>query len=528
MMHKTGPIKARNQAPNRALNQATNLALNQAPKRIGLGFDDAVVQISIGSRSRKFQNEDSYWPSQKVSGTQLHAALEYLIAGRLYIVADGVSGGLAGHEASDLAARTIAQSYYATIFELAQPPTQQDIERALRGAIIEANRLLLMRSRELRAQNGLTDHKSLQTALICVVCRGQQLTIANVGDCRLYRYRLPQAARGQPLSGVVELLSQADHSTKYFVGAHLQHDQISIYQKSMAAQDILILCSDGLYKYLATDNDPAKAAHVMARLFERYCRSGGIRRVARHLLERADDAKQGGGADNITVMLIEPPPLRAFSVAGESLDELIKAAWGLPQRAEQPPPPIFARLGEIATQLAEQANGPPRALWERRAAQLGAPNGLKELQQAEARYHQLGFDFEENHLIVQQIWALYEQAPHHPPLAKLALEAVVDLGNTALLATDSQKESKLRQAFDLLSPLRHTLFQQIDQAEEADAQEVLSQLEIEITETTQNQTAERAKKASLRHRNLFWLIVATVLILLAVVTTSVVLLGLND
>ena len=582
MTHKTGP--------------------NRLPPEIGLGFDHAVVQTALGSRNHKHKNEDSYWPCQEVSRQQPHCAIDYLIAGRLYIVADGVSGALAGHEASELAVRTIAESYYATLFQLARPPKQDDIVYALQEAISEANRVLLHRSDEFIDQYGLTDQNSLQAAVICVLLRNQTATIANVGDCHLYRYTpayegnfsrkktvpdhlepdghgqngphppnppVPELVEGLPIvgeggvrvEGQIELLSQPDHSTRYFLGANLQRDQISIYQKRLSPQDILLLCTDGLYTYLAADHDAQKASAAMLKIFQRHYDSGGIKRVAHHLLEQANDAHNGGGRDNITLMMIErplftqkseavnryifpacsereedsrpwdgvvtlspipkqiqPPPSQGLFGASHRQYELIKGAWGLTEGLTEgvngAPHPIIVRLGQMAEQLAHESTAPEQKLWLRRATQLGVSIGQAEWQEAQALSYQLGFDFEQNFSTVKQIWALYDQAPSHPQLAKLAFDAVVDLANTALLSADSKKEAMLWQAFNLLSPLRDTLFQQIDQADATYGQEVLLQLEQELAEVKPDLTIGRKQRPSFRDKKLVLLMMGTALILL--------------
>lgn len=226
MMDQTGPTTLHNQ--------------------VGLGFDHVVVETALGSCNHKNKNEDSYWPRLNAILLQPHDIIDYLIMGRLYIVADGVSGGLAADEASELAVQTIAEQYYASLFQISAPLTEYDIKHALKNAILHASHLLLARSHErMREEHHEEEEHALQSAVLCVLIRGKQAIVANVGDCHLYRYR----------SGEVNLLSVMDHSTAYFLGSPLQHHQIGLYQVTMTAQDVLILCSDGLYRYLSPDND---------------------------------------------------------------------------------------------------------------------------------------------------------------------------------------------------------------------------------------------------------------------------------
>lgn len=488
MMDQTGPTTLDNQ--------------------VGLGFDHVVIETALGSRTHKNKNEDSYWPRQNAILLQPHATIDYLIMGRLYIVADGVSGGLAGHEASELAVQTIAEQYYGTLFQFIHPPTEYEIQHALKEAILRASNMLLERSHERMTEHAHKEERMLQSAVLCVLVRGKQAIVANVGDCHLYRYR----------SGEVDLLSVADHSTAYFLGSPLQHHQIALYQVTLSAQDVLILCSDGLYRYLSPDNDPRKAPGAMRQIFHRDYHSHDIKQVANRLLEQANEPAYGGGRDNITVMLIECAPsedsLTKRLATEQALEELIEQVWWIENRSD----PLLTHLGQQVQQVAQEKEGAEQALWQRRAAQLGASIGQPEWAQAQALSYQLGFDFEENYSLVQQIWHLHDQAPSHPQLAKLAFEAVVDLANTALLSTDVNKERMLSSALTLLLPLRETLFKQIKQIGPDDAsygEEVLLQLQTELSRATYDVLPSAVLKGTrLRLQRLLWLMISSLLFLL--------------
>lgn len=476
--------------------------------QVGLGFDHVVVETALGSRTHKNKNEDSYWPRKNAILLQPHATIDYLIMGRLYIVADGVSGGLAGDEASELAVQTIAEQYYAALFQITSPPTEYEIEHALKNAILRASNMLLERSHERMTEEDHKEESLLQSTVLCVLVRGKQATVANVGDCQLYRYR----------SGEVDLLSVADHSTAYFLGSPLQHHQIALYQVTLSAQDVLILCSDGLYRYLSPDNDPHNAPDAMRQIFHRDYHSNEIKQVAYGLLEQADDPAYGGGRDNITVMLIEcAPSEHSFTnrlATEQALEELIKDAWWIENRSD----PVLTHLAQRVQQVAQEKEGAEQALWQQRAAQLGGSIGQPEWAKAQALSYQLGFDFEENYSLVQQIWQLHQQAPSHPELAKLTFEAVVDLANTALLSADVNKERMLSSALRLLLPLRETLFKQIEQIAPDDAsygEEVLVQLQTDLSRATHDVLPSTVlKRTRLRLQRLLWLMISTLLFLL--------------
>lgn len=477
--------------------------------QVGLGFDHVVVETALGSRTHKNKNEDSYWPRPNAILLQPHATIDYLIMGRLYIVADGVSGGLAGDEASELAVQTIAEQYYATLFQITSPLTEHDIQHALKNAILRASNVLIERSHErMREEHLQEEERVLQSAVLCVLVRGKQATVANVGDCHLYRYR----------SGEVDLLSVADHSTAYFLGSPLQHHQIGLYQVTLAAQDVLILCSDGLYRYLSPDNETHNAPRAMRQIFQRDYHSTTIKEIASRLLEQANEPVYGGGRDNITVMLVEYAASDhsddSFSKkqgTEPSLDALIKEVWW----RDDVTAPVFTRLAQHVQHIAQEKQAAEQALWQRRAAQLGGTIGQPEWAKAQALSYQLSFDFEENYSLVQQIWHLHNQAPSHAQLAKLAFEAVVDLANTALLSADENKERMLSCALSLLLPLRDTLFKQIAPDDANYGEEVLLQLQQDLSRTTHEVLPSTVlKRTKQRSQRVLWLIISSLLFLL--------------
>lgn len=439
------------------------VSLSSLPSRnifiegLGLGLDRGVVGSGIGSRNEKKQ-EDNFWPRTPDgrNGAARYHQLDYLVAGRLYIVADGVSGGLSGDIASDLAVHTIAQTYYKNALQSLEP-TQEELQRYLVDATIEANRVLLDESRRLRQERGVADRKSyLQAAVICALLRGQTLLIARVGDCRLYRFR----------DGEVDLLSESELATRHsFLGTNLQRDGVVVSLYDLKPSDVLILCSDGLYKYVAPLNDPERAGNVIADTFNTYYQSGGIEKVRTELLNKADDERTGGGGDNITIMLVQPPGLDRPSAASEALESLLERAWWLPVEQDDSDSkqlPTYLELNNYCKKEAGEAwDDSERQVWGRRASQFAALGDVEssELEKVQVLYKRLDVNFAENEEIVRAILDHYDKAPGDPDVRILALRALVDLANTALLSAKEDKGEELWATIRLLHPRRYDLFQ---------------------------------------------------------------------
>ncbi|HSI46490.1 MAG TPA: bifunctional protein-serine/threonine kinase/phosphatase [Methylophilus sp.] len=104
------------------------------------------------------------------------AASQLAIKGALMLVADGVSGGAGGAEASEMTARSISADYYAT-------PETWTVQHALDKVVQAANLWVLSQARKDSKMAGMA------TTLSMLVLRGQRYVLAHVGDTRIYRLR---------------------------------------------------------------------------------------------------------------------------------------------------------------------------------------------------------------------------------------------------------------------------------------------------------------------------------------------------
>jgi protein phosphatase len=218
-------------------------------------------------------NEDSYLVSPK-SG--------------VYIVADGMGGAQAGEHASKLAVDTVAA--------FIQSAGKLDAETLLQA----------FRAANVRVMKEAASDPSLEgmgTTLVAVLESGPELQIASVGDSRAYVYD------GTELTGVTE-----DQTWVNEVGRRLGIDEASLKTHPMrhvltmaigvspelrvysgtvrpSTGELILLSSDGLHGVL----EPGVIAAQLAG-------NGSLEAKCKRLIEAA---KQAGGPDNITVVLLK-------------------------------------------------------------------------------------------------------------------------------------------------------------------------------------------------------------------------------
>jgi len=189
-------------------------------------------------------------------------------AGMLAIVADGMGGLERGHEASQTAVRSFRIGYEAKAL-------QEDIPRALRRALVEANRSVCALSPSANGRVGST--------LVAVVVHDEELYWIAVGDSRIYLLRNGQLAQlnedhiyARDLAkavarcrvGATEVSKDPErHALTSYVGSDLKAVDQNVRPFALQPDDRLLLCSDGLYDNLPDalmadilqDNDPQAA-----------------------------------------------------------------------------------------------------------------------------------------------------------------------------------------------------------------------------------------------------------------------------
>lgn len=211
--------------------------------------------------------------------------------GRFFIVADGMGGHAGGQEASQIATRQI-QSVLEQSWE-GELPSATLLEVAFQAA----NQGILddQISHPERGDSG--------TTAVVILFRGDGSWMGHVGDSRLYRLRaghLEQVTEDH--TWVARALKMGDITPEQSLTHSLRHvlfqclgrqDLKSAEIESIDSQvgDLFLLCSDGL-------SEEVSEPELKAILLSEQSQDA----IAQQLIESAKDA---GGSDNITVLLIQ-------------------------------------------------------------------------------------------------------------------------------------------------------------------------------------------------------------------------------
>jgi protein phosphatase len=210
--------------------------------------------------------------------------------GRFFVVADGMGGHAGGQEASRIATQAI-QTYLNEYWESEQTP-----HALLENAFLKANGEIL------QDQTKHPERADMGTTAVAVLFREEQPWCAHIGDSRLYRLRgakLHQITEDH--TWVARALKSGDltvdqariHPWRHILSKCLGREdvrQIDVQPFDLQPNDRLLLCSDGLTEELS---DQLIASHLKT-----------IRACDRAALALVNAAKDRGGRDNITVVIV--------------------------------------------------------------------------------------------------------------------------------------------------------------------------------------------------------------------------------
>jgi len=212
----------------------------------------------------------------------------------LYLLADGMGGARAGEMASRLAVETVA--------EVVRESRHRDPQVLLK-AVEEANR------RVLEASSSDPQLEGMGTTLVAVLEVADELAIASVGDSRAYLlddsgFRTITEDQtwvhevGRPLG--LDEESLRNHPMRHVltmaigVGGALS---IHYYMIRLKPSALLLLCSDGLHGVIEPND-------IEAILRDNKPGHEALEFKAHSLI---DAAKEAGGPDNITCVLLRGP-----------------------------------------------------------------------------------------------------------------------------------------------------------------------------------------------------------------------------
>jgi protein phosphatase len=207
----------------------------------------------------------------------------------IFVLADGMGGANAGEYASHISAERVYNL-------LLQAPSDDGFE-ALEQSFLEANFAVRDAAKTNPELEGMGT-----TLLVARALEGGRMQIGSVGDSRAYlssRNELEQVTRDQTwVADVGPQLGLTEDALKKHPMRHVltmavgtvDELRVRLHVLQMYAGDQLLLCSDGLHGVLS-ENFLQAALNSEKTLAEK-C----------HYL--VDAAKQAGGPDNVTVILI--------------------------------------------------------------------------------------------------------------------------------------------------------------------------------------------------------------------------------
>ena len=210
--------------------------------------------------------------------------------GRFFIVADGMGGHAGGQEASKIATERIQAHLEAYWDEL-------DIssEVLLKEAIDKANQGIL------EDQSNNPERRDMGTTVVVTIFRDRPLC-AHVGDSRLYRWRNSKLEQVTEDHTWVSLALRAGEISKEQAKVHPWRHVLSqclgrkdlysieLQELDMQPGDRILMCSDGLTEEVSDED---------IQNFLSQC--DDYEQAAEKLIAAA---KQAGGSDNITVVIV--------------------------------------------------------------------------------------------------------------------------------------------------------------------------------------------------------------------------------
>ncbi len=216
----------------------------------------------------------------------------------LFVVADGLGGHEAGEVASRMATESVWQVVRASVWEplvRGEELTPEQIDSALSHAVAEANQTVY-NARIERAND-------MSTTLTLALAVNDAVYLANVGDSRAYLWNADGLRQTTKDHSLVQRLIDEGELTREEVYSHPRRnviyrsigDQPSVQpdlsHHSLAIDDRLIICSDGLWEMVHDDG-----------LEEVLLSEADPQRACDRLVANANLA---GGADNITVIIVQ-------------------------------------------------------------------------------------------------------------------------------------------------------------------------------------------------------------------------------
>jgi serine/threonine protein phosphatase PrpC len=253
------------------------------------------LRLDVGSRTDvgrvRENNEDSY------------RVIEPL---QLFIVSDGMGGEAHGEIASALAVETVAEDCQASLDDPQAPPAAETRPGVSARTNRLANALHLANRRIYESALQHPEQRGMGATIVAAWANGPLLSIAHVGDSRIYLLRggeLQQLTADHSLvaeqvrTGLISKqqaeVSELQNVLTRALGPHAEVP-IDAAEHPLQPGDAIVLCTDGLTRMVSDE----EIASVVAT-------HPAPQDVADRLVELANE---NGGTDNITVIVVRLAP----------------------------------------------------------------------------------------------------------------------------------------------------------------------------------------------------------------------------
>jgi len=221
------------------------------------------------------------------------------------LVADGMGGHNAGEVASGIAANVVYEQLRAVLPEL--ETGEADAETGYAVESIAAKQAIeLANSAINQAAQTQAECAGMGTTIVLGLFYDNRMTIAHVGDSRMYRLRgkrFEQVTKDHSLiqelvdKGFYDTVDEAEAAgNKNLITRALGVEEkvnVDVHEEMVQVGDTYLLCSDGL-----TDMVSDEKIHLTLNKF-----SANLKLAAEKLIAMANE---NGGKDNISVVLARP------------------------------------------------------------------------------------------------------------------------------------------------------------------------------------------------------------------------------
>ena len=220
----------------------------------------------------------------------------------IFVVCDGMGGQAAGELASKIGVDTML-NYFRQAHETGVQP---QIGAPVEGVSLRANALgsaiRLSNEAVYQAAQKHADHAGMGSTLVAVLVDGDFYSLGHVGDSRVYLLRAGKLQQmTQDHSLVMEQVRRGLISLEEAQSSEMQniiikalgpepHVEPDLDDQAALSGDLLLLCSDGLTRHVSDDNIEEILNHTLS-----------LQLACERLI---DAAREGGGLDNITCVLL--------------------------------------------------------------------------------------------------------------------------------------------------------------------------------------------------------------------------------